>query len=373
MIQRFIYPVLFIFLALNSAYGEWRCDCTQVVGSCRASVVVEGSGVGVASDSQQCSRVDYFIDGRPFVTVTVDGKGNEAWVSGSQDPKILVQSCQVCADSTHSTGVVPQATPATLLGSDRETKLDVTYLPVVKFDPQYPEAARLSGTEGYVIVKTVVSDSGRVQGVRVLESRPARVFDSAALSAVRRWRYPPREPGADDVETQERVVFSLNQRPQGSTSVANTQPQIQTPQSAGSLNQCVREADVIPTNLGQEIQIRNVCSEPLVVYSCSLGASAAGRRYQCNNTRDGGTLLVAEGDARAGRTLSQYTGQGQTKYLYAERHSIYTGKTGRFWWVACGFGDGDCRSDAARWRDSLHDRSANISPNNGVVTVSRSR
>ena len=151
------------------------------------------------------------------------------------------------------------------------------------------------------------------------QSQPG-CFDSAALSAVRRWRYPPRAAGAEDVETQERVVFSLNQRSQGSTSVASTRPQIQNAGSAGSLNQCVREADAIPTNVGQEIQIRNVCAEPLVVYSCSVGATASGRRYQCNSARDGGTLLVAEGDARAGRTLSQYTGQGQTKYLYAERH-----------------------------------------------------
>ncbi|MEM7281827.1 MAG: energy transducer TonB [Pseudomonadota bacterium] len=372
MTRRVFYSILIACFSLTNAWGEWRCDCTQVVGSCRATVEVEGNGVSVSSNSQQCSRVDYYIDGQPFVTVAVDGKANEAWLSGTQEPRVLVQSCQVCADSLNSSSAAPSQEPEQpLLGSEDEGTV-AAYLPVVKFDPIYPEGARLSGTQGYVIVKTVVGDSGRVEGVRVVESKPARVFDSAALAAVRRWRYPPRTVGADDVETQERVVFSLGRRP-GNTVAATSQSRIQTPVTTGSLNACVREADASATSTGQEIQIRNVCNEALVVYSCSVGSGATSNRYQCNNTGERGTLLVAEGDGRAGRTLSQYTGRGQTKYLYAERHSIYTSKNGRFWWIACAFGDTECRQTAERWRDSLHDRSSRISAESGLTQVSRSR
>ena len=367
----FILGIFSILFVSTNVKAEWRCDCTKVTGSCRGTVVVEGNGISVSSDSQQCSRVDYFVDGQPFVTVAVEGKAKEAWLSGTEKSKIMVQSCQVCADSLHKTVPVVQSTPP-LLGSDDAQPVNVDYLPVVKFDPVYPEAALASGLEGYVIVKAIVGESGRVQGVRVVGSNPSRVFDNAALATVRRWRYPPREAGAADVETQERVTFSLGNR-RISTSSSNKTTQLATTNTPGSLNQCVREADVLRQRGRHEIQVRNVCSEPLIVYSCSEGVGANHGRWSCSSVTDRGTILVEEGDARAGRSMSQYKGGGAKKFLYAERHSIYTASTDRYWWIACSFGDTECRASAVRWRDSLHNRPTQIKPDTKLTKVSRSR
>jgi protein TonB len=55
--------------------------------------------------------------------------------------------------------------------------------------PEYPEAARTGGLEGQVILKVVVSETGEVTDVQVL--RGDEPFVSAAVAAVKTWRYSP--------------------------------------------------------------------------------------------------------------------------------------------------------------------------------------
>ena len=57
--------------------------------------------------------------------------------------------------------------------------------------PNYPSTAFDRGIGGQVIVKYVVDPSGRPQHVSVVKSTPPGVFDRAAISAVKRWRYAP--------------------------------------------------------------------------------------------------------------------------------------------------------------------------------------
>jgi protein TonB len=71
--------------------------------------------------------------------------------------------------------------------------------------PRYPESARRAKQEGRVMVRASVSAEGRVQSVRVQRSSGHSVLDRAALDAVRRWRFVPRQvngqasPGEVDV------------------------------------------------------------------------------------------------------------------------------------------------------------------------------
>ncbi len=57
--------------------------------------------------------------------------------------------------------------------------------------PQYPAEALRDGRQGEVIVEFTVNPDGSVSDPRVVRSNPPRVFDRAALSAVRRWRFQP--------------------------------------------------------------------------------------------------------------------------------------------------------------------------------------
>ena len=55
--------------------------------------------------------------------------------------------------------------------------------------PAYPERARRRGWEGRVILEVEVTSDGAVAEVRIAESSGYGALDSAALEAVRRWRF----------------------------------------------------------------------------------------------------------------------------------------------------------------------------------------
>ncbi len=72
------------------------------------------------------------------------------------------------------------------MGSDGEVR------PVFRAAAVYPPAAAARGQEGWVQVQYDVSASGAVVNAMVVGSEPGTVFDSAALTAVSRWRFTPR-------------------------------------------------------------------------------------------------------------------------------------------------------------------------------------
>lgn len=57
--------------------------------------------------------------------------------------------------------------------------------------PEYPLQAARNQTSGYAVVEFTVSATGAVENPHVVDSSPRRVFDSAAIQAVRRSKYDP--------------------------------------------------------------------------------------------------------------------------------------------------------------------------------------
>lgn len=57
--------------------------------------------------------------------------------------------------------------------------------------PKYPAAAERAGIEGAVTVEFSLTPDGHTRDIRVSESTPPGVFDEAAISAVRTWRFEP--------------------------------------------------------------------------------------------------------------------------------------------------------------------------------------
>jgi TonB family protein len=55
--------------------------------------------------------------------------------------------------------------------------------------PKYPAEARTAGAEGTILLKEVVNEAGKVEGVRLVDGNPA--LATAAISAVKQWRYRP--------------------------------------------------------------------------------------------------------------------------------------------------------------------------------------
>jgi protein TonB len=64
--------------------------------------------------------------------------------------------------------------------------------PLVRFPPEYPMGARAKRTEGYVILRFTVTETGSVADPEVLQAEPPGVFERAAIQAALRWKYQPQ-------------------------------------------------------------------------------------------------------------------------------------------------------------------------------------
>jgi TonB family protein len=65
-------------------------------------------------------------------------------------------------------------------------------IPVARVNPDYPRRALQMGLEGYVKVRYSVDATGAVVDAMVVDSKPRRVFDEAAIDAVSHWQYDPK-------------------------------------------------------------------------------------------------------------------------------------------------------------------------------------
>jgi len=92
--------------------------------------------------------------------------------------------------------------PATLAASLKAVKT---------VPPEYPQSALAKGVSGSVMLSFTVDAKGNTSDVQVLQSTPAGVFDRAAVSAVRRWKYAPVmvNGAAVEVPTRTLVRFEL--------------------------------------------------------------------------------------------------------------------------------------------------------------------
>ena len=88
---------------------------------------------------------------------------------------------------------------------------DGEYLPLVKVAPVYPSRALSRGLEGYVIVEFIVTITGAVRDVRVVESTSS-LFDRAATEAALKFKYKPRVIDGLAVEVpgvQNKISFEI--------------------------------------------------------------------------------------------------------------------------------------------------------------------
>jgi len=61
---------------------------------------------------------------------------------------------------------------------------------IKRVEPEYPEVARRAGVEGNVYVLIIVDENGDVIDAQVVKSSNP-IFDSAAVAAVRKWKFKP--------------------------------------------------------------------------------------------------------------------------------------------------------------------------------------
>jgi len=84
--------------------------------------------------------------------------------------------------------------------------------PVERTPIEYPKKARRKGITGYVVLNLLLDQTGRVQKVKVLESKPAGVFDDVAIASVKSWKFKPAEYQGKPVKVwaKQKIRFELN-------------------------------------------------------------------------------------------------------------------------------------------------------------------
>jgi TonB family protein len=376
-------PVLRLSLAASSllclsAHAEWRCDCTTVVDTCNATVTVENNGVAIASDRLQCARVDYLIDGLPFVALVVDGKASQSWLSRSENPRVLMQSCRVCLDnSVAGAPAVKPAEPVVERAPAREAEVSR----LLAVNPKYPAAAAAAGVAGFVEVSFAVTALGLVENAAVAAAEPPGVFEQSALAAISRWRYNADE-GRQPVTLSHRFAFKPEDAASASASSgATTEAVIDSliaravarsdggdPEVAPSeptfavRNQCIREQ--VSYDFGEmvEVNLMNTCSEPLMVYGCAEGLGRYHRRWVCHTTESAQNVLVRPGDRLVGNSAMLEVPQGVRTFRYDENFFVARARNTEYWWLACDVNDAECRDSGRLWARSMNGKDATVDP-----------
>lgn len=330
----------------GTAFAQAACDCSNVVDSCRATATLQDGFIEVTSDVEQCSRVDYLVDGIPLVSLVVGGNERQDWDNEIEASSVVVQGCQVCletvAGSADSFG-----------GSGLYADGEVTAL--IEVSPVYPSQALESGVEGYVDVRFQVDLNGRVTSPEVVASEPAGIFDQAALDAIRQWRYtiPTDEPQT----VTERITFNPNQGVLSLRPPRESGPE-PAPSARPARNSCIQEQMRFDFGAMIDVSLINACEQPLLVYRCSAGTGAFADRWVCANPENARTVIES---SRSGRQTVA-SADGTESFAASGRIEITRAPNSEYWLLACAVDDMTCRSDGREWVRSLDRQAATIDP-----------
>jgi protein TonB len=88
----------------------------------------------------------------------------------------------------------PTAQPLTVLPAVEPSPVaqNQQVMPIYRAEPEYPRKALQRRIEGYVVVNFDIDSDGRTTHIRVIESKPNRIFDREAVTAISRWKYQPK-------------------------------------------------------------------------------------------------------------------------------------------------------------------------------------
>ena len=76
----------------------------------------------------------------------------------------------------------------------------------------YPELARRQGISGYVTMNVLIDESGNVEDVQIIDSKPEEIFDLKADATIRSWKFEPATYNGKAVRVwaMQKIVFKLD-------------------------------------------------------------------------------------------------------------------------------------------------------------------
>ena len=125
-------------------------------------------------------------------------------ISQDLDPDEAVGDLDIFMDNSLE---LSEATDLSGGGVDRDV------VPLVRVEPQYPMRAAQRQIEGWVELQFTISAAGTVKDPVVTASKPRKIFDKAALQAVRKWKYNAKVENGRPVERpgiRVRLTFQLD-------------------------------------------------------------------------------------------------------------------------------------------------------------------
>lgn len=90
---------------------------------------------------------------------------------------------------------------------DRDDKLPME--PIAQEYPHYPREAQKQGLEDQVVVRYVIGTDGRVKELEIIDHAKEKMFDDAALDAIRRWRFRPMVKDGKRVEVVHELAVNF--------------------------------------------------------------------------------------------------------------------------------------------------------------------
>lgn len=84
--------------------------------------------------------------------------------------------------------------------------------PIMQSPMRYPSRAKAQGVTGYVTLSLLISPTGQVEKVKVVEAQPSGVFEETAVAGVKTWKFEPASYKGESVRVwaTQTVRFDLS-------------------------------------------------------------------------------------------------------------------------------------------------------------------
>ena len=169
------------------------------------------------SVSMLADKVDSSFDGTetpgPFAAQQTAGFFQQEELFRAVEPQIVASRVAdpFASPDAHS-GIFAAPLEPELLAANKLAVEDNASTPdyetVHTAQPKYPWKARRKGLEGYVRLEFSLDEKGQVENVAVIDAYPEKVFDRAAMKAMKKWKFAIADDF--DLDTRIRKTFDFN-------------------------------------------------------------------------------------------------------------------------------------------------------------------
>lgn len=145
----------------------------------------------------------------PLEVEVVAGKHRLPVRAANNSVRVDMQSESVGKQDVPAPATTPAASAPPVVAASETMRLSPDASQVVSrsVEPSYPMLAKEMKVQGAVVLQALIDRSGNIEDLRVL-SGPS-ILSSAAMQAVRQWRFRPYYLGGEAVETQARITVNF--------------------------------------------------------------------------------------------------------------------------------------------------------------------